>query len=154
MAAYFFDSSALTKRYVIEKGSAWVISITDPAAGNQNHLVRITGVEVISAITRAGRSGSISAADTTKAIAQFYHEFAKGYRITAVTRRLIRRAMILAEIHALRGYDAVQLAAALTVNKQRLARGLSAVILVSADTALNTAAIAEGLTVDDPNLHP
>jgi hypothetical protein len=27
-------------------------------------------------------------------------------------------------------------------------------LLISADQALNTAAIAEGLTVDDPNSHP
>ncbi len=154
MAGYFFDSSALVKRYVIERGSAWVISITDPAAGNQNHIVRLTGVEAISAITRVRRSGGISATDATVAIADFRHDLAKEYRITEVTRRLVRRAMILAETHALRGYDAVQLAAALTVNKQRLARGLSAVILVSADTALNAAAMAEGLTVEDPNLHP
>ena len=154
MAAYFFDSSALTKRYVMERGSAWVISITDPAAGNQNHIVRITGVEVISAITRARRSGSISTTDATIAIADLRHDFAKEYRITEVTRGLIRHAMVLAETHALRGYDAVQLAAILTVNKQRIAMGLSAIMLVSADTALNAAATAEGLRVDDPNLHP
>ncbi len=34
MAAYFFDSSALVKRYVIERGSTWVIRITTPAVGN------------------------------------------------------------------------------------------------------------------------
>ena len=61
--------------------------------------------------------------------------------------------MDLAEKYALRGYDAVQLAAALEVHNERLAFDLSAPTLISSDHALNDAAIAQGLTVDDPNLH-
>ena len=52
MAVYFFDSSAIVKRYLIEAGTKWVISIADLAAGNEIYLARITFVEVISAITR------------------------------------------------------------------------------------------------------
>ena len=33
MAVYFFDSSALVKRYAQETGSAWVEILTDPQAG-------------------------------------------------------------------------------------------------------------------------
>jgi hypothetical protein len=62
--------------------------------------------------------------------------------------------MILAERHALRGYDAVQLAAALELQTVLTASGLPALTLVSADAELNAAAAAEGLTVEDPNLHP
>jgi hypothetical protein len=60
----------------------------------------------------------------------------------------------LARAHALRGYDAVHLAAATTLNRQRLALGLGAVTLVSADAELNRAAVAEGLLVEDPNRYP
>ncbi len=56
-----------------------------------------------------------------------------------------------AKKYALRGYDAVQLAAALETEKERIALGLSSLILLSADTDLNDSAIAECLTVDDPN---
>lgn len=63
-------------------------------------------------------------------------------------------AMILAKKYALRGYDAVQLAAALDANKELLAAGLPALIVVSADGELNTAAIAEGLEVANPNDYP
>jgi len=31
---YYFDSSALVKRYISERGTAWVLGITDPGAGN------------------------------------------------------------------------------------------------------------------------
>jgi uncharacterized protein len=154
VAVDFFDSSAIVKRYVNETGTGWVISITDPTAGNRIYVVRITGVEVVSAITRQARSGALSAADAAAVIAQFRHDFAHQYRAVEISRALIGRAMDLAEIHALRGYDAVQLAAALEVNAQRLALDMTALTIVSADTALNAVATAEGLTVDDPNVHP
>jgi hypothetical protein len=62
--------------------------------------------------------------------------------------------MSLAETHALRGYDAVQCAAALVVHTYRQVLGMPTLAFVSADGALNTAAVAEGLIVDDPNAHP
>ena len=62
--------------------------------------------------------------------------------------------MTLAETHAIRGYDAVQLAAALEVHAFCLALGMPAPTLISADVDLNAAATAEGLAVDDPNAHP
>jgi uncharacterized protein len=52
------------------------------------------------------------------------------------------------------GYDALQLAAGVEVDVRYLASGLPAVIFISADTELNVAAMAEGLTIDDPNTHP
>jgi uncharacterized protein len=62
--------------------------------------------------------------------------------------------MRLAITHALRAYDAVQLAVALHVNARHQGAGLGGVTLISADGDLNAAATAEGLAVDDPNTHP
>ena len=62
--------------------------------------------------------------------------------------------MDLAQGQGLRGYDAVQLAAALDVNAERNRYGLPALTLVSADTDLNHAAAAEGLVVENPNDYP
>ena len=62
--------------------------------------------------------------------------------------------MALAETHALRGYDAVQCAAALVIYTHRQTLGMHPLTLVSADAALNTAAAVEGLQVDNPNAHP
>lgn len=70
-----------------------------------------------------------------------------------ISESLIKEAANLAKKHALRGYDAVQLAAALETEKERIALGLSPLTLLSADTDLNAAAISEGLTVDNPNNH-
>jgi predicted nucleic acid-binding protein len=65
--------------------------------------------------------------------------------------RLIERAMQLAETHALRAYDSVQLAAALSLVDK--VAGL-AITFVCADRQLNAVAQLEGLLVSDPNLHP
>lgn len=154
MSVYFFDSSAIVKRYVKETGTGWVIGITNPAKGDGIYVARIAGVEVISAITRRGRSGDISQAAMDSARTDFRNDFAREYRILEITPALIMRAMSLAESHALRGYDAVQLAAAaLEVNDRCLVLAMPVLTLISADNALNTAAMAEGLAVDDPNAH-
>ncbi len=59
--------------------------------------------------------------------------------------------MTLAVKHALRGYDAVQLAASLEANDEAIANGLPPLTLVSADKELNTVAKSEGLNVENPN---
>lgn len=72
----------------------------------------------------------------------------------AIGEDVIVEALRLAETYGLRGYDAVQLSAALEANGERIGRELSPLILVSADTELNNAAQAEGLTVENPNNYP
>jgi hypothetical protein len=62
--------------------------------------------------------------------------------------------MAVAEQHALRGYDAMQLAAALETSVHRSALGMDPLVFASADSELNAVAGAEGLTVEDPNAHP
>jgi predicted nucleic acid-binding protein len=152
--AFFFDSSGIVKRYVNEIGTPWVLSLVAPAAGNRIYVARITGVEVVSAVSRRQRSGSLPASEATIVLTQFRHDFAAEYRVVAITAPLLTLAMILAETHALRGYDAVQLSAALILNSRRLAQGLPALTLVSSDAELNAAATVEGLMVEDPVSHP
>lgn len=154
MAVYFFDSSAIVKRYVTEAGTVWVNRIADARTANRIYLVRLTLVEVISAITRKARRGGITAAGAEIAVAAFRRDFLNQYAKVDLISALIEHAANLAETHALRGYDAVQLAAALAINNERVTSGLSTVTLVSADGALNAAAVAEGLAVGDPNAHP
>jgi predicted nucleic acid-binding protein len=146
----FFDSSALVKRFASEIGSAWVNSIIRPSAGHQIHIAAISGVEVVAVPTR--RSRALSAGAPGVALQQFRRELANRYRIVGVTTVLILNAMLLAERHALRGYDAVQLAA-LAVDAERRSVRLPALTLVCADSELNAAAQSEGLAVENPNAH-
>jgi uncharacterized protein len=154
VAFFFFDSSAIVKRYIWETGTAWVQAVTDPASANRIHLARISAVEVTSAVIRRQRGGTLSASLASSILDQFRQDSALDYRILEITPTLVSDAGRLVEIHGLRAYDAVQLAAALGLNSRRLALGMSTVTLVSADQELNAAAVASGLMVEDPNLHP
>lgn len=153
MKAYFFDSSAIVKGYIKEIGSSYILSIADPVAGNFIYGVSIAEVEVVSAISRRLREGSITASDAASAIAALRTDFADNLRVAATTSAIIDRAIRLTQIHFLRAYDAIQLSAALEVNERFIVANES-LTLISADVALNHAARAEGLTVEDPNLHP
>ncbi len=153
MAFYLFDSSAVVKQYVAERGSAWVAGIIGAVPGHRIHLASITGVEVVSAITRRERGGSVSASDATTMRAAFRTDLGSLYFVVDLTPALIARAMALAETHALRGYDAVQLSVAAEVNTRAGAVG-EAFTFLSADAPLLAAAVLEGLPVDNPNLHP
>jgi uncharacterized protein len=73
--------------------------------------------------------------------------------VIEITSTLVTRAMAFAETYALRGYDAVQLAAAVEVHTRGDTLGLPVLTLVSADEDLNIAATAEGLAVEHPNRH-
>ena len=152
MAAFFCDSSAIVKRYIAETGSAWMAATTDPK-NNRAYVVRIAFVEVISAITRREKGKQISTIDADKARSQFEQDYLNEFQKVEITEVLINEAANLAKKYALRGYDAIQLAAALTTDRERLAVGLSSLNLLSADTDLNAAAVSEGLTVDNPNNH-
>jgi predicted nucleic acid-binding protein len=153
MASYFFDSSALVKRYVAEVGTAWVTGIMRPSSRNLLYIARVAGVEVISAIVRRTRTGSLSAAHSARALARFRADFKTRFQIVGITVAVVKQAMTLAEAHYLRAYDAVQLAAALQVYKRCLALG-QPLTLISADADLNAAAVATGMLVEDPNSHP
>ena len=149
MAAFFLDTSTVLKRYVQETGTAWVQALAAPTVRHSLFVVRITLAETVAAITRRERGGSITPQDAATAVADFQLDFARQYRVVEVSAGLVAQAATLARRHALRGYDAVQLAAVLEIHATD-----PSLTLLSADAELNTAATAEGLSVEDPNSHP
>ena len=153
-AVYYVDTSASGKRYIVETGSAWLQGILDPKTGREVIINRITTVEIMAAITRRERGGSLTQSDALQAKSDFRADVSNEYQVVEISPTLATLAMHFAETHGLRGYDAVQLAAAIEVNALRIALGMPEIIFVSADKELNAAAISEGLTVDDPNAHP
>lgn len=150
---YYFDSSGLVKRYVQEIGSGWVRKIAD-SRQNLICIAEIAKVEVASAFARQSRSGAISPNDADTALEDFLQDWETEYRTLRVNTELVDKATLLVRQHTLRAYDAVHLAAALATDEACRAEELPPVILVSADVALNAAARAERLRVEDPNHHP
>jgi predicted nucleic acid-binding protein len=153
LAAYYFDTSALVKRYVQEPGTIWVTGVASPMGNHDIYVVRITGPEMIAAFFRKARRGEAAINDVRRAAEDSRSDFRDQYQVVEITEGIADRAMLLAQQHGLRGYDAVQLAAAAELHGIRNRMGLLPLTLISADGALNTAAQAEGLAVDDPNDH-
>ncbi|MDJ1173823.1 type II toxin-antitoxin system VapC family toxin [Roseofilum capinflatum] len=154
MTIYFLDSSALVKRYLNEIGSTWVVRLCDRSLNHELFVVAITAVEVIAAITRRSRGGSISISDATLARDQFRFDLHNQYQVIEITEIIINSAMTLSETYGLRGYDAIQLAAGCAVHSACITNQLPALIFVSADHELNLAAASEGLRVENPNAYP
>ncbi len=154
MAIYYFDSSAAVKKYVAEKGTGWVLGLFKPSASNVFYFSQIYGVEVVSAISRRFREGSLTQKAAQKSIARFKRDFQTKFRGLRLSNAVVFDAMRFAETHGLRGYDAVQLATAINVENRLAASGFSSITFVSADNRLNQAAQTEGLFIDNPNNHP
>ena len=106
------DSSALVKRYLVEVGSEIVSALVD--ASESVATAGISHVEVIAAFAKAARLGNISNEDATTARHLFETEWPDFLQIPT-DERLVRRAANLAWDLRLRGYDAVQLASAATL---------------------------------------
>jgi predicted nucleic acid-binding protein len=153
MAAYFLDASAVVKRYARETGTAWMLGLFRRAAGHRLYVARITGVEVAAALTRKRRGGHLTANEGARALTRLRRDLGQRLRIVEITPALLTDAMDIAEKHGLRGYDAVQFAAMLEANNERLGQSLSALTLVTADDELLAAGAAEGITIDNPNNH-
>jgi predicted nucleic acid-binding protein len=152
---YYVDTSALVKRYLNEIGSQWIrqlfIGLT---SARQIFIVTVTGVEMSSAFSRKFRLGDISQSVYRQAMGQFEGDFRYRYSRIRVTHAVIRRAMDVAKQHPLRGYDAVQLAAALELKDRLQSISSANLTFLSADDALCQIAAREGLLTDNPNHHP
>jgi predicted nucleic acid-binding protein len=153
VAVYYFDTSALVKRYLQEDGTTWVRGITDPVLVQEIYIVRVTGPEMVAAFFLKARRGEITDSEAAAASVKFEFDFKNQYRIVEVTVTVAERAMRLARQHSLRGYDSVQLAAALELRIRRNREGSQPFTFISADNRLNASAQTEGLGTDNPNLH-
>lgn len=153
MAGYFCDSSAVVKRYIGETGTGWLIGLMRRTARNEFAVAQITGVEVVSAIARRHRGNFLTVSQADKAVNRFLRDFYNRFGVVKTDDAVVRNAIYLAQTHALRGYDAMQLSSAIALNTKLSKLGLQPFVFVSADNALNSAAQTEGLTVDNPNNH-
>lgn len=135
----YLDASALVKLYVEEAGTPVVVGRIQHAEAVATALV--TYAEARAALARHRREGALSAAELRRTVRELDREWGT-YNVIDLTDLLVRSAGALAERHALRGYDAVQLAAALDLR----ASGAT-VEFCAFDTRLNHAARRERLVV-------
>lgn len=106
----YLDASALVKLYVDEPGSEAVVARLERAEAVAT--VWVTYAEVRAAFARLRREGGLTVPALRRVVRQLDGEWGT-YNVVDVSDPVVRRAGALTERHALRGYDAVQLAAAL-----------------------------------------
>lgn len=137
----YLDTSSLLKRYVREPGSddvgSWVENAEVVATS------RATLAESAAALSRRPRASGLSRSGCRDALADLRRDWPHCLTVDIDEQR----AADLAWRRRLRGSDAVQLAAALTV--QELAEP-ETLLFSSFDAELNASARAEGLTVIEP----
>lgn len=134
----YVDTSSLLKLVIDEDGSERVELIWDSADVLTS--VALVVVEGRAALAAARREGRLDTRQHRRARQEFT-SLVEGLSIVEVTEQLVADAADLAEAEALGGYDAVHLAAAVTVEAN---------LLTSADTALCEAARRRGMHVANP----
>ncbi|MDR7554638.1 MAG: type II toxin-antitoxin system VapC family toxin [Armatimonadota bacterium] len=107
----YLDASALVKRYVAEAGSADVGRLL--ARAEAVGTATVSRAEVAAALARAYRTNVLQHDEARSALQVFTAEWDDIIRIQ-LTEGVVSRAAALAWDHALRGYDAIHLAAALS----------------------------------------
>lgn len=155
MATYFLDSSAVVKRYLPEQGHRWIVALCDAAQPHELYIAQPALVEVVAALCRREREGSITLAERDTLIMFFREDSKESYDIWPVTPDLYTSAGDLCRSHRLRAYDAVQLACTLALREYAQAHQVSSeLVFASADVGLLNIASAVGLRVENPNDYP
>ena len=126
----FIDTSALSKRYVEEDGSASVDSYF--ASNNIIGLAPTTPIEIRSVLSRRKRERSLSAEVFESALSEWLKEEPE-FQIESFSPQLRKEAIEIVETSGIKTLDAIQLGAA------RLA---GAEVFVTSDKALAAAAQA------------
>ncbi len=116
-------------------------------------IAEITRVEVAAAIAkRVQKTKELDDSEGDDAYGLFLEDAATDYQIVPLTPALIHSAAQLARRHALRAYDAVQLATELDASHLLKANDLSLIFLAGDETLLH-AARAEGMATENPFDH-
>jgi uncharacterized protein len=154
MPVYYFDTSALAKRYVVEVGSPWVQGICAQQSGQTIYTSVLTQPEIVSALQRRVREGSLEAHQAQQLAQQVVEHMTQSYTLAAITPAIIAQACALLQRHPLRAYDALHLVCALAIREAIAQQQLSVPVFVAADDTLLAAAVAEGFPVANPLQHP
>lgn len=144
MQYFYFDTSALAKRYSPESGSEKVDSIIN----NKDNVIVIGNIaipEIYSALSKKYRTGEISHKDFLSAIYRFEKDiFENTYHFLEADNNIITAVKILILTYSeLRTYDSIHLALALELSELNPT-------VVTSDIILYKTCQSEGLKVVNP----
>ena len=164
MTAYFFDTSAVVKRYYFERGSTWVRAVCDSQPRPPIYLSALSRIEVISAPRRTGRNKQLHPSYVDTMINTFSRQIVLSdplrstpiYTIVPLSEAVIAAAATLCntysgrDVDPIRTLDAIQLASALLTAPTMQ----DELVFVTADTHLGAVAQDEGFRVINPAFPP
>ena len=164
MPAYFFDSSAIVKRYFREAGTAWIQAICEPRDHPPLYLSQLAHIEVIAALRRVGRTQHLHPSFIDAMTRGFERHVALSdpvraaplYRLIPLRSSILALAAELcnqywqAQASPLRSLDAIQLACALAAAADRA----DELLFVTADVRHAAIAALEGFRVINPAFPP
>lgn len=137
----YLDTSSLVKLYVSETESGAVKQLVEAAEVTATS--RLAYVEARAAFARKRRERGVIPKDYRTVLQDFDHDW-ESYFIVDVSEALVKLAGQMAEKHALKGYDAVHLASAVTLRRH----GDQPVSFSCFDARLSRTARREGLKVE------
>ena len=151
MAFYFLETSALVKLYVRESGTERVLALANRTTENRLAILALTQVELRSAVRRRERNGEIPLLVATQLLETFKRHLETRFVSQMINDFILDVASALVDRHALRAYDAVQLAGYVAL---RGSTGTEVPVFVCSDHALLEAARLEGIPILDPSSEP
>ena len=154
MSIYYLDTSALMKRYMPEKGTAWINELLSSGSSARFLSSELVALELTTALARGERERRISKAHRDRLAAQAVKECDTLLLQTGVSTEIIAVARELALRYPLRAYDAIHLATARAIRTQASALTVPPPVFVAADVTLLSAAREEGFSIENPNDHP
>jgi hypothetical protein len=144
MKFYFFDTSALVKRYHSEKGTENI----DKIFNEDDRALIISSLsitEIVSALNRKKEEKVISKEDLDIVLSRFFHDAIKEYVVVELDEEHMKDSIMLVLKRNLRTLDSLQLAIALRLKELEI-------VFVCADRKLVTVASKEGLKTINPEV--
>ena len=144
MAVFFFDTSALVKRYYSEKGTGAVDEIIET---DQNRVVisSLSIIETVSAFRRKHNRGELSEEAMDGFLSSFFQEALEEFLILPLEESILQFSFELILEDDLRTLDSLQLSAALSIEPE-----VEDLTFVCADFDLVSIAQKRGLSTVNP----
>ncbi|RKU33892.1 hypothetical protein C6499_00245 [Candidatus Poribacteria bacterium] len=154
MYHFYFDASALVKRYTRESGSDKMRFLFRNVPLARLLCLTIGAIEVFWICIRKKNDGRITISEFTQAVGHLEYEIINNqsnFRKISVPDSLVWNSMRLIETHSLNSVDALVLRSALDIATE-LRSTNDTLVLVASDQRLLRAARAEGLQVFNPEI--
>ncbi|MCK5291433.1 MAG: type II toxin-antitoxin system VapC family toxin [Thermoplasmata archaeon] len=144
---YYFDSSALVKRYHSERGTETVDKILDELGkGDEGVISHFAILEIVSALRRKLKSKEIRKEVFDMAIAAFLSDVTEYFSVRPIDERTLSLATNLVIEHGLKAADSLHLATA----KEIAGFTGKSVVFVASDRELLDVAALERMQTLDP----